>query len=149
LAVGKDSAWIVADHDKCLYPCGVGTPFDKFRQLHGKLLFFDVSFGAITFFHFVEDVVKHKLPFPAYDERLFSVPVIDEQGQARVVQTYAFTTGVIRDTRMLEQELLRRKQIVTGRVGHSKLMLVNAEEVVSAFTDMVDSGDPPYATGAR
>src|SRR5687767_4439833 len=53
LAAGKDAAWIVADHENCRYPCGPGSPFEKFRTLGGKILFYDVGFGSITFFHYV------------------------------------------------------------------------------------------------
>ena len=86
LAYGKDAQWIVADHERCLYPCGPGSPFDKFRHLKGKILFFDVGFGAITFFHYVEDLLKDRLPFSVYDNRLFSVTAIDSTGEKRVIQ---------------------------------------------------------------
>jgi len=146
LAFGKDSRWIVEDHDKCLFPCGVGTPFDKLRQLKGKILFFDVGFGAITFFHFVEDLIKGKLPFPVYEEKLFSVSVVDGKGECRQVQTYAFTRGISRDTAKVEQELRRQGKIGVGRVGNSRVLLVSAEDVVSVMIDMVDHGNWPYGS---
>lgn len=147
LVYGKDSAWIAADHEKCLFPCGVGTPFDKFRKLRGKILFFDVGFGAITFFHYVEDIVKDKLPFPVYHDQVFSTTVIGEKEEPHRVRTYAFTKGVIRDTKALEEELSRQGKIVKRKVGNSKLILVDAEEVVSVMTAMVDAKNPPYAVG--
>lgn len=42
LAWGKDAAWIIQSHETCLHPCGKDTPFDKFRSLQGKILFFNV-----------------------------------------------------------------------------------------------------------
>jgi len=149
LAFGKDSQWLVAEHDRCLYPCGPGSPFDKFRQLKGKILFFDVGFGAITFFHYVEDLLKDRLPFPVYDDRLFSVNAVDSKGQIRMVQSYAFNKEVPRSAEQLGAEMLRLGKILNGRVGNSRLMLVTAEDVVSCQTAMVEAGNYPYDLSRR
>jgi aminoglycoside 3-N-acetyltransferase len=144
LACGKDAERLVADHERCLYPCGHGSPFDKFRRLKGKILFFDVRFGAITFFHYVEDLLKDRLPFPVYDERLFSVTAIDSKGENRVIQTYTFNKAIRRSAKKLEAEMLRQGKILKGRVGNSRFMLVMAEDVVSCQTAMVEAGNYPY-----
>ena len=144
LACGKDADWLVAGHEDCLFPCGPGTPFDKFRQLNGKILFFDVGMEAITFFHHVEDLVKDRLSFPVYDERLFSVSAVDAAGNARTIQTYAFNRHVIRRADKLRDEMARRGQIRKGRIGNSRLLLVTAADVVECQTRMVESGNAPY-----
>lgn len=144
LASGKDAQWLVADHERCLYPCGPGSPFDKFRSLNGKILFFDVGFGAITFFHHVEHLLKDELPFPVYDDRLFEVTVVDAHGDKRLVQTYAFSRPFVRNAGKLEAELLRRGAIRKGRVGNSRLLLVSAADVVTCQSDMVRAGNYPY-----
>ena len=149
LAFGKDAAWIVADHDKCLYPCGPGTPFEKFRTLGGKILFFDVGFEAITFFHHVEHLHQDRLPFPVYDERLFSVAAVDASGHNQTVQTYAFNKAVPRRADKLEAEISRQGKIRKGRVGNSSLILVTAEDVVSCQTAMVKAGNFPYDLAAE
>jgi aminoglycoside 3-N-acetyltransferase len=144
LACGKDSVWIVADHHKCVFPCGVGTPFDKLLQLKGKILFYDVGFGAITFFHYVEDLLKTKLPFAVYNDRRFEATVVDENEAKHVVHTYAFTKGVIRDTEKVKREMVRQNKLEERKVGNSTLILVNAEDVVAVMTKLVQSGDHPY-----
>jgi len=144
LVYGNDAEWLVAGHERCLYPCGAGSPFEKFYQLKGKILFYDVSFGAITFFHFVEDLLKARLPFPVYSDRLFSVPVIDADGNNRVVQTYAFNSEVPRRADRLEAEMERQGKIRHGRIGNSHFCLVTAEDVVGCFTEMVEKGFLPY-----
>lgn len=144
LAFGKDAEWLVAGHEDCVYPCGEGSPFDKFRSLGGKILFFDVGFGAITFFHCVEDLLKDRLPFEVYDERVFSVKAIDADGGERVIETYVFSPALKRDAGRLEGEMLRRGKIKKARVGNSRYLLVTAEDVVDCFAAMVESGDFPY-----
>ena len=149
LAYGKDAAWLVADHERCLYPCGAGSPFDKLRQLRGKLLFFDVPFHSITFFHHVEDLLKERLPFPVYSDRLFSVPAVDANGANHVIQTYAFNKEVRRAADKLEAEMQRQGLIRAGRVGNSRFQLVTTADVVTCFTAMVEAGNLPYGSGDR
>lgn len=144
LALGKDAPWIVAGHEHSLYPCGPGTPFDKFRQLNGKILFFDVGFGAITFFHHVEHLLQDQLAFPVYEDRVFEVNVVDVNGEKRVVRTQAYSKGFPRNADKLEAEMLRQGKIRKGRVGNSRMLLVTAEDVVSCQTAMVKAGNPPY-----
>lgn len=151
LACGKDAAWLVADHERCLYPCGTGSPFEKFHQLKGKILFFDVTFRSITFFHFVEDLLKERLPFPVYSDRMFTVSAIDASGVSHVIQTYAFNKDVRRLAGKLEAEMARQGKIRYGRVGNSRYCMVTTEDVVACFAGMVDAANPPLelATGGR
>jgi aminoglycoside 3-N-acetyltransferase len=144
LASGKDATWLVADHERCLYPCGPGSPFEKFSQRGGKILFFDVSFGAITFFHHVEHLLQEHLPFAVYDSRLFEVSVVDAAGEKRTVKTYAYSKDVPRSAEKLEAEMQRRGKIRRGRVGNSRMLLVTAADVVACQTDMVKAGNYPY-----
>ncbi|HKJ03390.1 MAG TPA: AAC(3) family N-acetyltransferase [Longimicrobiales bacterium] len=145
LAFGKDAEWLVAGHEDCLYACGAGSPFDKFRSLHGKILFFDVGFGAITFFHHVEDLLKDRVPFEIYHERRFSVKAIDADGQERVIESYVFNPALTRDAGKLETEMLRQGKIRKARIGNSRCLLVTADDVVACHTAMVEAGDFPYA----
>jgi aminoglycoside 3-N-acetyltransferase len=144
LAWGKDAAWLVADHERCLYPCGAGSPFEKVHQLRGKLLFFDVSFQSITFFHHVEDLLKERLAFPIYGERLFSVPAVDANGANHLIQTYAFSKEVQRAAGKLEAQMQRQGLIRDGRVGNSRFQIVTTADVVACFTAMVEKGNLPY-----
>lgn len=146
LAYGKDSDWIVEGHEKCLYPCGVGTPFEKFRQLKGKMLFYDVSFAANTFCHYVEDITKDILPFPLYNEELFEIIVRDNDDSESVVKTYAFTPRIARNTSMIEEELTRMGKTKHGKVGNSSFIVVEAEDVVECQTAMIKEGRLPYGT---
>ncbi|HEY5599674.1 MAG TPA: AAC(3) family N-acetyltransferase, partial [Candidatus Manganitrophaceae bacterium] len=144
LVYGKDAAWLADGHDRCLYPCGPDSPFDKFRRLKGKILFFDVGFGAITFFHYVEDLIKDKLPFDVYHPEPFSAPAYDEKNQLHQIKTYAFNKNVVRRADKLEEEMLRWNLIKKGKIGRSNLILVEAEDVVGRQTSMVEAGNLPY-----
>lgn len=144
LAYGKDSAQLVADHEKSLYPCGPDTPFGKLREMNGKILFYDVGFGAITFFHYVEHILRDKLPFPVYHEEIFSVAAYDRNDEEHQISTYAFNRKYVRNAGKLEAEMDRKKKLIRAKVGHSNLILANAEDVVACMTEMVENGNLPY-----
>jgi aminoglycoside N3'-acetyltransferase len=112
--------------------------------LRGKLLFFDVSFQSITFFHYVEDLLKDRLPFPIYSDRLFSVPAVDMNGASQVIQTYAFSKEVQRAAGKLEAEMQRQGMIRNGRVGNSRFQILTTADVVGCFKAMVEKGNLPY-----
>jgi aminoglycoside N3'-acetyltransferase len=112
--------------------------------LKGKILFFDVPFGAITFFHYVEDLLKDRLPFPVYDDRLFSVSAVDSKGEKRTIQSYTFNKDIPRNAEKLEAEMLRQGKILRGKIGNSRFLLVTAEDVVTCQTAMVEAGNYPY-----
>lgn len=144
LAFGPDAARLVAGHEDALFPCGSGTPFEKCREMGGKILFFDVSSGANTFFHHVEDSIKDKLGFELYDQRLFEARVTDADERTRVVRTYAFARGVTRRTDLLERELERQRKLRRARVGNTQLILVTAQDVAEVMGQMVEAGAPLF-----
>ena len=143
LAYGKDNEWITSDHEKCIFPCGLGTPFDKFRKLKGKILFYDVDFDAITFYHYVEELTKDRLPFGIFHDVIFSVKAYDCDDNEHIVKTYAYNTGIVRNAMKLKDEMQKMKMIKTRRIGNSKCILVNAEDVVTCQTMMVEEGNFP------
>jgi len=144
LAVGKDAADIVAGHEDCVHPCGEGSPFAKFRDLNGKILFFDVSFGGITFYHHVEEMLQERIPFKIYHDRVFSVTVIDDGEKERTIETHVYNPELKRDAFKLEAEMIRQGKLDKGRVGNSRFILVSAEDVVSCFSSLIEAGDYPY-----
>ena len=144
LVFGKDSRWLVEGHENCLYPCGTGTPFEKFRKMNGKIMFFDVGFGAITFFHYVEDLYKDKIPVPVYHDEIITALAYDKENQPREIRTYAFNKNLRRSADKLEQEMRRHGLIRKSRIGNSRILLVGAEDVVRCQGSMIDAKNYPY-----
>jgi aminoglycoside 3-N-acetyltransferase len=143
LASGPDSAWFVAGHEECLYPCGPQTPFEKLLEKNGQILFFDVGLEAITFFHYVEHLLKDELPFPVYSDEMFTVGVVDADGRKREMKTYAYSKTPRRADKLYE-EMSRQGKVRRARIGNSRLLLVTAEDVVSCQSAMVRAGRYPY-----
>lgn len=142
LVRGPRAAWYVADHEDCLYPCGPGTPFEKFLNENGIVVFFNVPVGTLTFFHHLEHLVHERLPFPLYAEPPFEVRVVDREGQARTVTTCVFAREAIRRRRfeVLEREMQRRGLIATRRIGRSEIHAVRVGPVVECVKQMARDG---------
>lgn len=71
-AVGKNAAYIVAEHDKCATGCGEGTPYLKMRDLGAKILLLGVDEDRNTTLHCLEELVDSAylvtldIPAPTY-----------------------------------------------------------------------------------
>jgi aminoglycoside 3-N-acetyltransferase len=142
LASGPKATWLVEDHEKCLYPCGLRTPFDKLLRLGGKVLFFDVSFFTFTFFHYLEERIKDRLDFSLFFPEPFEVPFIDLDGNRQVMRTFVYTLEANRRRRpqILKDELDRLHLVKECRLGNSHLQLVNNEDAVRCLDEMTARG---------
>jgi aminoglycoside 3-N-acetyltransferase len=147
LAHGPRAAWLIADHEQCLYPCGRGTPFDKLAQLHGKVLFFNVSFFTFTFFHHLEELIQDQSGIALFRDEPFELPVIDYTGNPLTVRTYVYSAEANRRRRpqVLKDELDRRGMIKNKRIGNSRLQLVATADALRCVDDMTRRGIFFYA----
>jgi aminoglycoside 3-N-acetyltransferase len=138
LVCGPKAAWYVEGHERSVFPCGPGTPFGKLVEEDGKVLFFNVRFATFTFFHYIEDLVKTRLPFPLYHEPAYEVPVVDHAGNSTTVKTYVFSDETIRRRRfrVLEDELRSRRIIVRRRLKNTVLEAVSVRDAVDCAEDM-------------
>jgi len=142
LAWGPKAEWIVAGHERALYPCGLATPFEKLALLEGKVLFFDASFFTFTFFHYLEELVKDKLSFPLYFKDPQKVSVIDSDGRTSIVTTFVYCpeANLYRRPEILKAQLEKRGLIKRAKIGNSRLLLVETGQVLSCVREMANQG---------
>ena len=107
-----------------------------------KVLFFDVSFEAMTFSHFLEDKFKDSSPIKLYEDEPVESTVIDAEGKRISVKTFVFSKEAIenRNDSLLEKELTKKNILKTFRIGNTKLMSANLKEVLTCAEEMVKSG---------
>lgn len=141
LAFGPKAEWIVADHDKCLYPCGPGSPFEKLWELGGKIVVFHVHYPTITFVHYAEHFVEKLLPFPLYSET-FEVPSINSAGNLEIVKVRPFSPEAVRRRRplMIMEELDKHHVAKRTKVGSSRILLLPTKESIACVEQMVREG---------
>src|SRR5262249_17025747 len=53
-ATGPLAAWLIADHESCATPCGPGSPYAKFLDRDGQILFLGTTLNSNTAFHTIE-----------------------------------------------------------------------------------------------
>ena len=142
LAFGPDAQWIISGHDKTMYSCGKGSPFEKISQLDAKAFFFDVPFRTMTFFHYLEDKFKDSSPVKLYDDEALESIVIDSKGNEIRVKTHIFSKAARenRSARHIARELRMKNLIRIDRIGNTKLNLVNLRDVVGCAQKIVDAG---------
>lgn len=143
LAQGPKGRQFVAAHPACLYPCGPGSPFDELARADGKAVFFNVPIDMFTFFHYLEHLVSPALPFKLYTERIFEVPVTDEDGATRVVRTHAFAREAIRRRRpeRLYEALRSGGKVASQRIGASQLLCVRVRDAIECTESMLRQGE--------
>jgi aminoglycoside 3-N-acetyltransferase len=141
LALGPKAEWIVADHDKCLYPCGPGSPFEKLWQLGGKVVVFHVHYPTITFVHYAEHSVEKLLPFALYSET-FEVPSVNSNGDLQLVKVRPFSPEAVRRRRplMIMEELEKQQLTKRTKVGSSRILCLPTRESLACTEQMVREG---------
>ncbi len=146
LAYGPKAEWLIADHEKCLGPCGEGTPFAKVAQLHGKVLFFNVPF-VFTFLHYLEESHQQRTGITLFSPQIFELPVIDSEGNRRTVATYVYSLEAVtrRRPELVSNELQRRGLVREKRLGKSRLQVIHTQDTIQCVGEMLDNGVPFYA----
>jgi aminoglycoside N3'-acetyltransferase/acyl carrier protein len=148
LVFGPDAKRIISDHDKTMYSCGKGSPFEKILELNAKALFFDVPFRTMTFFHYLEDKFRDSSPVQLYDDEPLGCTVIDSMGKEMRAKTYVFSKEARqkRGGGLIERELKNKKLMKTARIGNTKLTLVKLKDVVDCAQKIVNAGMHFYKT---
>ena len=142
LACGPLAAWLIADHEKCAYSCGKGSPFERFLNLDGMLLFFDAPYSSLTFMHYVEDRFRDQLPVELYDPQPVTLRIKEACGRERQVRQFVFSQAARarRHFAPIERALRREGMIQTLRIGNTRLLSVSARSVVDCAGLLIRQG---------
>ncbi|MBC2714573.1 MAG: AAC(3) family N-acetyltransferase [Desulfobacteraceae bacterium] len=143
LAWGKEATWFTLGHENCGFSCGEGSPFEKLSKHNGKVLFFDVEFNTMTFFHYIEHVIREKLPFPLYGEKEYDLKIIDYEGQEIHVKAHAFSKEAVAGRRpmLLEKEVLKRQCFSWKKIGNTSIGVINAADALECAKNMISKGN--------
>jgi len=146
LVQGPDAERMTAAHPDQVHPCGPGTPFEALAQADGVIVFFNVDIAVVTFFHYLEHLVHHTLPFGLYTDEVYEVTVTDAEGQARTVRTHAFSREAIkrRLPNRLYDEMRAKGMLHTRRIGASVVLAVRARDFIATTLDLHQRGRPIY-----
>lgn len=132
--MGADAKEFLEGHEKCLISTGVGTPFEKLRQLNGKILLLGVDHASNTFLHYVENT----LGAPTLSKNKFTMKVIDYHNRMLMVDTYPHLPGLPRNYERLNNELPESVQ-KKGKVGHAQAYLIEANALYEHLRPILKS----------
>lgn len=142
LVWGGRAAQFVQGHEQTDRPFGPDSPFQRLLDQNAKILCIDAIPETITYTHFLEDRIQHRLTFDLYEPDTLVGIVIDRQGNE-----YKVPTRVLSDesrARRREDVLWRtaRKQriLVSKRVGNTTLSLVGCRELAALLDTLYDQG---------
>lgn len=143
VAWGDKNKEFIADHETCLVPFGVDSPFDKLLQLNGKILTIDAPFSTITFTHFLEDRIASFVPFSLYEDELMMGNVIDYEGVLYEIPVKVLSqqANSLRREQRLINELDKQGIIRRTKIGNTHLMLIDCKAMTDCVDEMAHNGD--------
>ena len=143
LAWGNDADNFLEGHELIQVPFGKGSPFDKLLSRKGKNLCVNVPLEYVTFSHYIEDVLKDRLPVNLYEASLYEGRVIDCEGNEIVVPCRVLSDQArrCRNDEILTQAVTKDGVTRRGRVGNTTLVCIGAEDYLDSARRMLDRGE--------
>jgi len=118
-AVGRYAKFITEGHEKCETGCGKGTPYEKIRELGGKVMLLGVDMDRNTIMHTLEEEMDAPylrtldIPAPTYQK--------DYENQKYTLKK--FPSGH-RDFTRFTPILRRRDALVEGKIGNAEVKVM-------------------------
>lgn len=129
-ALGPDAGNLCADHEKCVTPCGEGTPYEKLVARDAAVLMFGVWMAAYTLFHTAEDAAE--VPY-LYERTPYRLKIREPGGGVREVLTYRQDMSVPRRFYRMDRILEREGLIRRCPLGRGELLYVPSSLAVHRF----------------
>lgn len=150
IALGAKAAWLLDGHDRCRYPCGPQSPFERMLHADAKMLFFDLPFIGFTFVHYIEHRLKDKLPFPLYESMPITTTFVDYDGNNRQTQIYAFTEEASRRRRVeMIADVMRREGTADWRrIGNTTIVVARMTDALATGLRLAEAGRLPIDLSA-
>ncbi len=123
-AYGRQAQYITEGHDKADTGCGRGTPYDKIKQLNGKVMLLGVDMDRNTIMHFIEE--EADLPFLL--ELSIPAPTYIEDYKNKQFILKKFPPGH-RDFLNLTPILREKDALVEGKIGNALVKVMNVKEL--------------------
>jgi len=146
VALGEKAAWIVEGHDRCAYPCGPGSPFQKILELDAKMFFFDLPFVGFTFVHYIEHQIQEYLPFPLYEPAPMTALLRDYNGKTDELSVYVFAEEAVRrrNVEVITDRMHREGTAGWRRIGNTRIVLARTSDALTTGVRLAASGILPF-----
>lgn len=142
LANGPAAKDLISEHQIASTPCGAHSPFAKLLNVNAKIALLGTGIGALTFFHFIEELVESALPQSPFTKEMFHIAFRGYSGEMLHVTNRLYDSGLSRrrDLSILERELRKRGEWQEARAGRVAVVVIDAQAVCDAATAMAKRG---------
>jgi aminoglycoside 3-N-acetyltransferase len=147
IALGAKAAWLLEGHERCQYPCGPGSPFEKMLQVDAKMVFFDLPFVGFTFVHYIEHQLREKLSFPLYEPAPVKAVFVDYNGHNRETGLYVFSEEATRRRRVevITDAMRENRTAEWRRIGNTEMVVANMADALATSLRLAEGGMLPFA----
>ncbi|MBF0108330.1 MAG: AAC(3) family N-acetyltransferase [Magnetococcales bacterium] len=145
-AWGRHAQALIQDHQRCLTPCGQGSPYARMLAFKGQNLLLGVDIRALTFFHAVEEIIRPLLPFDPFTRETWTLESRDAQGNRCFTTTHLFDPDLSRrrDLRLIVPDLIDRGYYRTGALHRLQAILLGCGEVLETLEQLAREGRTCY-----
>jgi len=139
-AIGAKAIYLTKDHEKCITPCGIGTPYLKLAEIDGYILFIGVGLEFNTTFHAVEEIAN--VPYHLQPDWVYG-RIINDDGTVEVVKQKIHLWAAERDFTKMEPILMSNGIMKMDKIGKATVRLVRVKPMIDLTLKLVEK-DPEY-----
>ena len=154
-AIGEYARYLTEAHHHAPSVFGLGSPWQRFRELNGKVLGIGISMGPVTFYHLVEDTLGQRFPVSVWMEKTYLLPCKGWQGEDLRVPVRPYRTEVTQrridhksrdDLReFMRESLLEKGLLMKGTVGKASAWTLQANDFFKHLEGLAQRGITIYA----
>lgn len=153
-AIGKHARHLTEAHQLAPSVFGLGSPWQRFHELNGKILGLGISMGPVTFYHLVEDTMGERFPIHVWMDETFHMPCKGWQGEDYLVPVRAYRPELppIRidhksrdDLRAFMWNSVTQAELATtGKVGQASTWTLDAKPFFKHMENLATHGITIY-----
>lgn len=128
VAIGKFSNYLIKGHGSSIYPCDQNSPFYKMIEFKAKIIGIGVNTEFLSFVHCPEDIMKERFPFKTRTGEVYTVQVIDYDGNLIQQKTLVADIGIQkRDIRSLIKNYISKQIAMEFSIRKNEFFVVESE----------------------
>jgi aminoglycoside 3-N-acetyltransferase len=142
LANGPRADELTRDHPLARTPCGEYSPFANLLEEDGKVALLGTGIGALTFYHYLEELLEDLLPESPFTKETFDIAFRGDRGDTVQITTRLYDPRVSGRRRLdnIETELRKRGQWRERKLGRVSVVVLEARAVRDAVRAMAQRG---------
>lgn len=138
VGIGKHAKELTEEHHLDLYPCGEKSPYYKIVPHNGLIVGLGIEpHYCLSFVHVVEDLMKDEFPLQTRMTKIFSCPVINQDGEQIMVDTLVAHRRIQhRDIKTYIKKHLTEEELKTIRVKGSVFWVADSRKLLDKMEQL-------------